>query len=188
MMRFIVALLLLCNAFIAVGQTSAGEYVSIKDLKNSMGVNMKFIPPQGWNETVPKRPHIVKGYINPVDGSYMNILVIKLPTFISRNEFRKSMGDLYSVICEEYKNDKHFDSFTVLSHQSVTLDQYPFLMVNALIESHNYTRRSIYTILITAYEDIRIDICFYIQSEKADFSVPQKVINSIVFPDQYLTY
>lgn len=188
MNRLLVALFFVINATLVYAQSEGGEYVSIKDLKNSMGVNMRFIPPQGWNETVPQRPHIVKNYINPVDGSGMNIIAVELPTFVSRNEFKESMDDFYSEMCDEFKNDKRYNSFTVLSHKCITLDQYPFLMINALVESHNYTRRYIYTALITAYEDVRIHICFYIMSEKTDYRIVQKVIDSVIFPDQYLTY
>lgn len=188
MNKLLVILLLLFNVTLVYAQSADGEYVSIKGLEKSLGVNMKFIPPQGWNETVPRRPHIVKNYVNPVDGSGMNILVVELPTFVSRNEFKESMEEFYSEMCDELKKDKRYDSFTVLSHKCITLDQYPFLMLNALVESHNRTFRYIYTTLMTAYEDVCIHICFYIQSEMTDYRIPRKVIDSVVFPDQYLTY
>ena len=50
MIRLIVALSLLCNAFLAMGQTPDMEYVSIDGLKKSLGANMNFRLPKGWTE------------------------------------------------------------------------------------------------------------------------------------------
>ena len=181
-------ILLICNSAFILAQPTDDGYISIKGAEHSLGVNMRFIPPQGWKEIAPIRPHVVKNYINPIDGSGMNILISELPTFVSRNEFKESMNDFYLELYKELKNDSYFSSFIELSHQFITLDKYPFVEINAMVESQNNNHRYIFTTLITVYEDKRIHINFYIMSSQTDYTIPKKVINSVVFPDQYLNY
>lgn len=128
MMRFIVALLLLCNAFIAVGQTSAGEYVSIDGLRRSLGVNMRFKLPEGWSRSEAKLPHVVKSFYNMKYGLAFNIVIVEYPTFISRNEFRSATDDYHKMNEKQIRGIPDVVYYSELSYDVTTIDQYPFIV------------------------------------------------------------
>lgn len=190
MNRLIVTLLLLCNAFIAVGQTSAGEYVSIDGLEKSLGVNMKFKVSDGWQEHQPRLPHVVKSFYNLRYGLAFNIVIQEAPTFVSRNEFRNAMDEYHKQYDDMYHKEPSVLYYSELSYDAVTIDQYPF-MATCVVEQRDYSdyRDSVMRYL-TFYEDRIIIITFlnqYIDVRLCQSTIDD-IVSSIVFPDQYLTY
>lgn len=190
MNKLLAAIFLLLNMTLADAQTSDGVEVSIDGLKKSLGVNMKFRVPEGWKENQSRLPHVVKSYYNLDYALIFNIVIQEAPTFVSRNEFRNAMDEYHKQFDDQCRKDPSVLYYSELSYDVVTIDQYPF-MATCVVDQRNYSdyRDSVMR-YSTLYEDRFITISFinhYVDVRLFQSEI-DKIIKSIMFPDQYLTY
>ena len=190
MNKLLVTIFLLLNVTLVYAQTSDGVDVSIDGLKKSLGVNMKFKIPEGWQENQSRLPHVVKSFYNLDYALIFNIVIQEAPTFVSRNEFRNAMDKYHKQFDDMCRKDPSVLYYSELSYDVVTIDQYPF-MATCVVDQRNYSdNRDSVMRYFTLYEDRFVTISFinhYIDVRLFQ-PVIDKIIKSIMFPDQYLTY
>lgn len=190
MNKLLVILLFLINTTLVYAQSEGGEYVSTDGLKKSLGVNMRFKVPDGWQENQSRFPHVVKSFYNLDYGLVFNIVIQEAPTFVSRNEFRNAMDEYHKQFDDQYHKEPSVLYYSELSYDSVTIDQYPF-MATCVVEQRDYSdHRNSVMRYSTLYEDRFITISFinqYIDVRLFQLEIDE-IIRSVMFPDQYLTY
>ena len=191
MKRLLVVVWLLCHFALLQAQSKDDGYVSIDGLKKSLGVNMKFKVPKGWEEIHSELPRVVKGYSN--GGAMFYIAVIESQTFVSRNEFRnQNVENFVNQLETETRNEPDLIEYTEISHDLVTIDKYPFIVISSdeLRRSDPFLLRCQVVRYFTCYEDRTISIYFfnYYADPKSVSSSVAYITSSIIFPDQYSVY
>lgn len=191
MNRLLIAIVFLLNVTIIYAQTSDGEDVCIGGLEKSLGVNMRFRITEGWQEELSRMPHVVKSYYNLKYGLVFNIVIQEARTFMSRNEFRNAVDEYHRLFEDQFRNDPTILYHSELSYDVVSVDQYPFMVTCAREQLRNSDKVGNVLRYSTVYEDRFMTISFFNYST-IDIRLYQpfinEIINSIVFPDQYLTY
>lgn len=89
------------------------------------GLKFSISSPEGWIVREGKNPNAVVEFVNNNSGDSFNVVITHGATFVSRDEFR----NLQSTIIDPYKEEirKVFTSVINVSHELITLDNYPFL-------------------------------------------------------------
>lgn len=165
-----------------------GDYISIKDHKKSKGVNLKLKAPIGWEIKEGDRPNIINKF--NYGNNYFTIMVAEAPAFLSRKEAKEILLDVNSVkefmesACSSFINPK------ILDHKYMTVDTYPTLefkftgskerlgiKINLIVKSWMIFYEDKFVTLSASGDDNN--------EFKALEYLYLRIINSIIFPDQY---
>lgn len=165
-----------------------GEYISLKNHPKSNGVDLKIKAPLDWEIKEGLRPHIVKKFEYNLNS--FGITIKENQTFYSR----KQAKELF--LKQEYLNDIHeeLSSFLansiILDEFFVSIDNYPgyYFKVSGEMERSGITLPVYILNWIIYYEDsiIILQGIGIIQKESQELEKTFfKIINSIIFPEQY---
>ena len=165
------------------------DYISIDGLPRSLGVNMKFQAPRGWEEVEARRPHIVKMFKDPGLG-YITVLVTENVTFFSRSEFKEMYQEFADgardMILEDYPNSNP----TILGTDMLLVDKQPFFSCSTrlLMSGYGNQMETYLKMYYTFFEDKVITILAMSPWENySDLreKLYDTVVCSCVFTDQY---
>lgn len=165
-----------------------GSYVSLLDYPKSKGLNVKFQPPEGWEEAIGLRPHVAFKTGNGTN--YFMVLVHDNVGFTSRNEARELLAD--SEFVDEFIDGiiDELNIAEVFGTDIVSLDNYPAIRFSYVYKGEQAGLSSnIYTTsYFVFYEDLFVSFQFgCLSREEYQMHQPlfMMVANSVVFPDQY---
>ena len=168
---------------------SLGEYLDLKGHAKSKGVNFKIKVPHGWEVREGNLPNVIKVF--SFNQNLMSILVKDNLTFFSRSQAEELLSD------QEFTDDFILNSGTAVSNGEIidksvmTIGTYPSLTfkIRGDVEQSGINFSAITRSWIIYYED-KLIVLNALGIKESDFEAYEKlylmVINSIVFPEQYL--
>lgn len=171
-----------------------GDFISIKGHPKSLGIDMQLKIPDSWKSEEGDRPHIVKKFTYMTNGYMSNTFLIEIQdnvAFVSRNEAREMFSDEKSVndLINQWSLS-FFNNHKLLNHRLVTIDKYPTLefTVSGTKERAGLLMNIKFRCWYIFYEDKIVNL-MAMSLDNGEFERMEpsfyKIVNSIIFPEQY---